>query len=653
VIRQMAAVEVLGPLGSFADVVRQIQETGLLHIVEVPLMGEEGSPRLHRIHLPEDKEQERAVLEELASTLDDAVANVPPAVAGPLQGSRDVAAEYARWEGRPVSALAAAARVLHATVRSIGRRERNLADDLRLLAAYEEVAAALAPLVERRELSGGYEFLGLVFGPKSHLATAMLKLELDKLTAGDYRFHDSPLPSGGAAVVIGFRASRSTEVRGFVAQAGIAEMSLPRYLKDKPFVEALASMGQDIDELRRKQERVERQAREFYEEHAHEIVAMRDLCHDLLGRFHVLDSFARTDHVFVIRGWLPSGDLRSFAARVRQSMGESIVVRAISTRALGTPPVALDNPRPSRSFEPLLSLQPLPKYGSIDPTGFVATFFPPMFGLMLADIGYGAIVAVASLIMYLKGRKKRNLLAKLGVVAGLCSFFTIVFGAVFGELFGNFGEHLGLHPLWQQRFVQEGPGVAKALLSYLGIAIGMGVLHVLLGLVLGVFNARRFRDKHAILNNLSRIAGIFVIFLAVGLMVKVLPPVFTTVEIVFVVVFAVLMIYQAVHDPVHGLLLPIEVLGAVGNILSYARIMAIGVASAVLALVANRFASMISNVIVAAVVVLLVHALNLALGILDPTIQGMRLQYVEFFSKFYRGGGKEFSPFRKIGGVIA
>jgi V/A-type H+/Na+-transporting ATPase subunit I len=90
-----------------------------------------------------------------------------------------------------------------------------------------------------------------------------------------------------------------------------------------------------------------------------------------------------------------------------------------------------------------------------------------------------------------------------------------------------------------------------------------------------------------------------------------------------------------------------------GNILSYARIMAIGLASVVLGLLAGMFSGMIANIVFGLLVVILIHALNLVLGIVDPTIQGLRLQYVEFFSKFYQSGGRRFSPLRKMGGALA
>ncbi len=115
------------------------------------------------------------------------------------------------------------------------------------------------------------------------------------------------------------------------------------------------------------------------------------------------------------------------------------------------------------------------------------------------------------------------------------------------------------------------------------------------------------------------------------------------------VVFLVLAVSAGRRNLTHGLMLPLEVLGTVGNILSYARIMAVGTASAVLALLANHFGSMIENLVLAGIVVALIHALNLVLGIVDPTIQGLRLHYVEFFSKFHITGGRPYLPLRKAG----
>ena len=91
---------------------------------------------------------------------------------------------------------------------------------------------------------------------------------------------------------------------------------------------------------------------------------------------------------------------------------------------------------------------------------------------------------------------------------------------------------------------------------------------------------------------------------------------------------------------------PIEFIGLVGNILSYLRIAAIGLASVYLAKVANEMAGMIGNLVVGIILAILIHALNLVLGAFSPTIQSLRLHYVEFFQKFYQGGGRQYEPFQ-------
>jgi V/A-type H+/Na+-transporting ATPase subunit I len=652
-ISEMAAVEIVGPVEVFRDAVEIIQEAGALHIVETPLAEAGRAGLLEKMHLTDHQAEEREACARTAAVLDEMVADIPTGFPRTdVRGKAAVAEEYRRVSALSLDSLAGRARTLAARVRSFARRDGNMSADIDALAAYEAVLAGFAPLVETRELPRDFEMVGVIFERRNKLARDALNREVERITAGVYRFLEQPLEGGRLAVLVGFPRRSSEKVRALVASAGIGTMVFPAHLRDKPFEEAYASLQEEMEGLQAERTRLRAQMARFFEEQAPEMIALHHLFHDQLARYDALPKFARTRHAFIVQGWVPRDGLDRLGADLSRLGSGSVVLREVRQKTLGIPPVRLDNAQPVRSFEPMLALLPLPKYGTMDPTIFLATFFPPIFGLMLADAGYGALVLAGAAVLAIAGRRKK-LLRSLALIAGSCGLFTVLFGFVFGELFGELGKTMGLHPLWQERFSLEAGRSAPTLLGYLFIALAVGTVQILFGLVLGVVNARRTRDRSMALGSLARIAGLAVLFFFVGRLAKVLPPVFTSFGVIALIIFLVLMVLQTVRHPSHGILLPIEILSTMGNILSYARIMAIGMSSVVLSLLASMLGGMTGSVVLAVLVVVLVNALNLALGIIDPTIQGLRLHYVEFFSKFYLGGGRPFAPFKKLGGVLS
>jgi len=653
VIEAMSFVEIVGPKKAFDSVLDTLQKMGVMHIEEIPIAGESKTVFLRKIHISEEQARQSQTYEELAKLLsEDGIAHIPKMLVSRLRSSEEFASQYRQWSQCDDLDVVTTARKVHAQVRSFMRRRRNLDDDVRVLAVYEELAEALAPLVESTELPRDYEFVGVIFERKNLTARTLLKEHIQKLTSGQCRFLSTPLKGGRVAALVGFHKDYARETRHFIAEAGVSEIQGPRQLRDRPFEEALITVAKDLSLLRGEQRKLSDQMQEFFSVKASLLLALKAVCDDRLSRLNAISKFAQTDYTFIIQGWVPTQRLEGLSGRIRSIAQAPVVIHRLAPReTVSTPPVRLSNPSPVRPFEQLLALFPLPRYGTIDPTSYVAAFFPPMFGLMLADAGYGLLIAAGGLFLRFR-RRSGNVARALGAVLTWCAFYTIVFGFVFGELFGTFGHLLGLRPIWRERLVLDGPDKTGSLLGYLMLAVGVGVAHTLCGLVLGIFNARRTGEKAKALECLARIVGLAGLFFIIARLARILPPAFSTVGVGALLAFFVLMVVSMIHHPLHGMILPLELLSTVGNVLSYARIMAIGMASAVLAMLANQFGGAIGNVVLAAVVVILFHSLNLVLGIVDPTIQGLRLHYVEFFSKFYCAGGRVYLPFRMKGETL-
>ena len=174
--------------------------------------------------------------------------------------------------------------------------------------------------------------------------------------------------------------------------------------------------------------------------------------------------------------------------------------------------------------------------------------------------------------------------------------------------------------------------------AFLGLALALGVTHILLGVTLGFWAALRHGEKEKALakaTTLCLILGALVVALA---RLGYVPAALGTPALVGLVPLLVVLIV------VEGVLAPLEVMKTVGNVFSYARLMALGVASVMLAEVANRMAGFFP-IAVGVTVAVLLHAVNFAMGCFSPSIQAARLHYVEFFDKFYEDGGRPYEPF--------
>jgi V/A-type H+-transporting ATPase subunit I len=195
-----------------------------------------------------------------------------------------------------------------------------------------------------------------------------------------------------------------------------------------------------------------------------------------------------------------------------------------------------------------------------------------------------------------------------------------------------------MRALWFERASSE------HVAAFLLMTLAVGATHITLGLAIGVWEAFKEKSRGHLLERGGMLLGLVSLFFLIGTLAGLLPNDFRTPAIGGMIVGIVLM---GTSLGWLGILMgPIEFIGLIGNILSYLRIAAIGLASVYLAKVANDMAGMVGNLVVGAILAILVHALNLVLGAFSPTIHSLRLHYVEFFRKFYEGGGKPYKPFK-------
>ncbi|MGH7521489.1 MAG: V-type ATP synthase subunit I, partial [Gemmatimonadales bacterium] len=366
-------------------------------------------------------------------------------------------------------------------------------------------------------------------------------------------------------------------------------------------------------------------------EHGTELARARGAVHDRLRELDAVPLTGVTPHAFVLEGWVPARARRTLEDRLAKEFGAAVVVEEISIEewASEDAPVVLSNPRLLRPFEAIVRVFPLPRYGTIDPTPFVAVFFPAFFGLMVGDVGYGLVLAALGLVLHRVARRD-SLLRTVAEIIGPCALFTIIAGFLFGEVFGDLGARLGLKPLAFNRH--------EAMIPFLLLAVSLGVVHILLGMGLGIASAIRRHPREALGRGISALMVVLII-LALLAAVNVLPRGFFTPAVIgLLVAFPVLIVFE-------GVVAPIELLTTLGNMLSYARIMALGVASVMLAVVANRMVGAIGSVAVGLVFGLLFHLVNFAIALFSPTVHALRLHYVEFFGKFYSPGGVQYQPF--------
>lgn len=365
-----------------------------------------------------------------------------------------------------------------------------------------------------------------------------------------------------------------------------------------------------------------------------------------LDRYRAIQNLEKTHSTFVLKGWVPAEQSDEFVTTLGKEF-KDIYIKLQDPDPDEDFPVALDNPPLVSPFEMVTNLYSTPNPRELDPNAAMAPFFAVFFGIMMGDAGYGLIMALGT-YWFLRKIKPKDNTKKLVSVIFIGSIFTFIWGAIFGGWFGNAGELLGIPPLWFNPSAEP--------IKMLVFCFAMGVLHIFAGIGVNAYvNIRKGRILDAIFDQ-----GLWYVFY-IGLILWLaggmagLDPTFSQVGKIMTIVGAVGLVLTQGRDKDNifakffsGLLSLYDVTGFLSDVLSYSRLFALALTTGVIGTVINQLGIMAGKTwygwILAAAVLIGGHVFNIAINVLGAFVHTSRLQYIEFYGKFYQGGGRLFKP---------
>jgi V/A-type H+-transporting ATPase subunit I len=454
-------------------------------------------------------------------------------------------------------------------------------------------------------------------------------------------------------------------IEGALQEAGYQAVTIPDESGDPQ--ERISFYSSQITLFKKEIEEVSQKLDAIKMKHASFLVACEELLKIQVAQTEAPLRFATTSEAFVAEGWVPSGSVETIRQGLVKATGGKIYVTELAIGEHDIVPVEYNNPSFSRPSQLLLDTYSRPKYTELDPTIMISIVFPIFFGIILGDVGYGILLFILCLGLrkFVKGEEGRQLL----VVLRNASIASIFFGVLYSEFLGFPCPWVYLLPSRHLNIGGEG-GHGPNIPGLMMVAIWIGIIHITLGRVLGMVNhARQDHGDHRIKAVLANAGWILVMW---GILVMIwsivqMPymPDFTTLPPVVMnlnataIVGALMLVIGALFIARDSGLELVELPTIISHTLSYSRLVAVGLSSVAIAMVVNYIAigmliePQLENISLVGVIFIILgvivflggHLMNMVLGILGGSLHSIRLHYVEFFTKFYKGGGRKYSPF--------
>lgn len=362
----------------------------------------------------------------------------------------------------------------------------------------------------------------------------------------------------------------------------------------------------------------------------------------------VRENIFQTQSVFALTGWLTENDMD----KVKKILDKyPCYYTMVQPEEGDDPPIKLKNNKFVEPYEMITEMYSLPTPDGIDPTPVLTPFFILFFGMMLADAGYGLILFLLCFIGLKKLKPDEGFLKNAMNIGVACGLSTIFWGVMYGGYFGNLVTQVA--ESWFGVTVTV-PAVFDPLndpMSVMLLSLILGAIHLFAGMGVKIYMLAK---RGHLLDGLMDI-GLWYVLL-IGLPMLALPVTAGIGKVLSIVGAAGLILTQGRHEKnifmklIKGVMSLYDITSYLSDVLSYARILALGLAGGVIANVMNIMGTMpglnIIGVVVFVAIFAIGHAFNLAISGLGAYVHTSRLQYVEFFGKFYEAGGRPFKPFK-------
>ncbi|MFQ5975096.1 MAG: V-type ATP synthase subunit I [Candidatus Hydrothermarchaeales archaeon] len=437
-------------------------------------------------------------------------------------------------------------------------------------------------------------------------------------------------------VVAGLKEDKNNAYE-ILRKQGFEEFALPP-LKGKP-QDVLTELHEKIEELNGKKEKCLDKLADLADKHLKKLQITKELLRIEEERAHILSRFGKTERTFVIEGFVPKKRLNSTLNLLKEkTKGYAFINAEEPAEPEKEIPILLDNPGLFGAFEVITETYSMPKYSEVDPTFLIAIWMPLFFGICLTDGAYGVMLFAVSWFLY---KRSSGAIKSISTILLLSSIPTIIFGILFGSVFGDFFQ-----TFFGIQFGVFDP-LQKAVVALI-LAFIIGAIHLNIGLILGIKRKIAEKDFNGLLYEQlwkvsMEIGTIFLILMMMGY-----PPIFYQIGLIFLGIGALIVFKSA------GPLGIMDITALMGADMSYARLLALALATSAIAMTINLMSNLIGGIkffgigvgIPFAILLLVAgHFLNFLINAFGAFIHSMRLHYLEFYGMFYEGDGKKFSPF--------